>query len=307
MESLTQDEHGVHAEVVDDDGHTVSVSAQYALGCDGANGPVRRSLGVRYAGRSDDRPNFDLVFRAPGLSTPLGDAVQYWVVGERPAVVGRLDLDGMWWAIAPGVDAATGQAQADTILEGLVGQRSSTRSCPRTLGRPECWWQAHLGGPALAATIQRDKRAEFHSLGLVLGYSYAGSPAVQPVPVATEADPIEYQPSNNPGSLLPHAWLADGTSLYNVLGRGLSLVGPVGRAPEEVARLERDAADLGIPLTVVAPPMGYPWGDAFVLVRPDQHIAARASSPLGLDLRLAVGRPAGGASSRFSTPGHRRE
>ena len=34
--------------------------------------------------------------------------------------------------------------------------------------------------PADAAAIQRAKRTEFHSLGLVLGYSYAGSPVIQP-------------------------------------------------------------------------------------------------------------------------------
>ncbi len=34
--------------------------------------------------------------------------------------------------------------------------------------------------PADAAVIQEAKRAEFHSLGLVLGYSYAGSAAIQP-------------------------------------------------------------------------------------------------------------------------------
>ena len=38
--------------------------------------------------------------------------------------------------------------------------------------------------PRDAAAIQRAKRAEFHSLGLVLGYSYAGSPVIQPAPRA---------------------------------------------------------------------------------------------------------------------------
>ena len=40
--------------------------------------------------------------------------------------------------------------------------------------------------PADAAVIQRAKRAEFHSLGLVLGYTYAGSPVIQP---AVPAEP----------------------------------------------------------------------------------------------------------------------
>lgn len=385
VESLTHDERGVSAEVVRDDGRTVPVFADYALGSDGANGAVRRSLGVHYVGRSDHRPNFNLVFRAPELSTSLGNAVQYWVVGDRPGVVGRLDLDGTWWAIAPGVDAATGRAQATEILEGLVGRPfdhqvvSTDPWTARMLvaerfsdgrvslvgeaahlnppwgghGYNTCvgdavniaWklaavlqgWggpalldsyeaerrpiaadtihtaetnmsalandlaaQAHHGGEVLSATIQRDKRAEFHSLGLVLGYSYAGSPVVQPGAAAAIPDPFDYHPSTHPGSRLPHAWLDQNTSFYDVLGPGLTLVGPVDRAGDDVAELVQDAAGLGLPLTVVPAPDRYPWGGEFMLVRPDQHIAARAGSPRALDLRMAAGYPSDQASTRPS-------
>jgi hypothetical protein len=41
---------------------------------------------------------------------------------------------------------------------------------------------------------------------------------------------------------------------------------------------------------VTLSPFGYPWHDEFLLVRPDQHIAWRASDPAGIDLAAAVGR-----------------
>jgi hypothetical protein len=117
--------------------------------------------------------------------------------------------------------------------------------------------------------IQRAKRAEFYSLGLVLGYSYAGSPVIQP------------------GA--EHCWLPDGSSLYDRLGRGFTLLGPAGSAAAAVADLVRRAARRRIPLTVAESPPGYPWQEEFLLVRPDQHIAWRADDPAGLDIETAAG------------------
>ena len=90
---------GVTVTVREPGGEPYPVRARYVLGCDGAGGVVRDQIGARYAGRSDPRPNFNVVFRAPGLDTHLGPAVQYWVVGgrghrpARPAGPGR-DLVG---------------------------------------------------------------------------------------------------------------------------------------------------------------------------------------------------------------------
>ena len=74
-----------------------------------------------------------------------------------------------------------------------------------------------------SAEVLRTKDAEFHSLGLVLGYQYDGSPVV--VPDGTTAQPFDlagYRPTARPGSRLPHAWLAPGRALYDVLGDGLT-------------------------------------------------------------------------------------
>jgi 2-polyprenyl-6-methoxyphenol hydroxylase-like FAD-dependent oxidoreductase len=361
---LAQDEGGATVAVRDGDGSAYAVRARYVLGCDGASGVVREQIGVRFAGRSDPRPNFNVVFRAAGLDTHVGPAVQYWVVGgPTTGLIGRLDLNGTWWAGFPGIDASYGNAHASELITGLIGRPAAHEvlaTDPWTarlmladqfaagrvflageaahvnppwgghgfntsvgdavniawkIAAVEHGWappellasyeaerrgvaeqtlacaesnMAALAGdlPANAAAIQRVKRFEFYSLGLVLGYSYEGSPLIQPgTPPSPATDTTSYTPVARPGDRLPHAWFADGTSLYDRLGTGFTLLGPAGRG----GGLAERARGRGIPLAIVQPPPDYPWRDDFLLVRPDQHIAWRAGDPDSIDLDVATG------------------
>ena len=133
------------------------------------------------------------------------------------------------------------------------------------------------------------KDSEFHSLGLVLGYHYANSPAVtddgSPIPVE---DPIQYSPSARPGCLLPHAWMADGSSIYDRLGQGFTLLALPGGA-DGVDSVLAAATEHGIPLAVLqleadetelaATDLRERWGADLLLVRPDQHVAWRGADP----------------------------
>jgi 2-polyprenyl-6-methoxyphenol hydroxylase-like FAD-dependent oxidoreductase len=369
--ALTQDSSGVTVTVRAAAGPGYLIRARYVLGCDGAGGVVRDQAGARYAGRSDPRPHFNLVFRAPSLDTHLGPAVQYWVVGDGPStasgLIGRLDLAGTWWAILPGIEAGYGTAHAGELITGLAGgpvEHEVLATDPWTArmliadrfsdGRVFLVGEsAHVNPPwgghgfntcvgdavniawkiaavirgwaprvllasyeperrgvieatvasaesnsrVLAdalprdeAAIQRAKRAEFYSLGLVLGYSYAGSPVIQPgAPPAV--DVTTYAPAAEPGARLPHHWLPDGSSLYDRLGRGFTLVGPVSSRADGVADLVRRARRRRIPLTLAEVPASYPWHEEFLLVRPDQHIAWRAGDPAGIDVETAAGFP----------------
>ena len=163
--------------------------------------------------------------------------------------------------------------------------------------------------PPDAQAIQRAKRSEFHSLGLVLGYSYAGSPVIQPAGggpaggpdglaggpdglaagAAAAPDVTDYTPDATPGARLPHHWLPDGTSLYDRLGAGLTLIGPARDGAPGVAALVGQARQRGIPLTVLQAPPSYPWGQEYLLVRPDQHIAWRAQDAAEIDLGVVTG------------------
>jgi len=351
------------------DGVSYEVRADYVLGADGAAGVSREQIGAQYVGRSDPRPNFNVVFRAPSLDTDLGPAVQYWVLdAPLPGLIGRLDLSGLWWAIVPGVEPDYGNSHAGELITGLVGrpvEHELLASDPWTArmlvadkfsaGRVFLIGEsAHVNPPwgghgfntsvgdavniawKLAAvlqgwapqrllatyererrgvveqtvasaashlrnlagdlaqdeeSIQRAKSPEFFSLGLVLGYSYAGSPVIQPLPGQPSAvigDVTSYVPTSEPGARLPHCWLPDGSSLYDHLGDGFTLLCPARLHAKGVAELAARAARLRIPLAIIHPPASYPWAQEFLLVRPDQHIAWRADDPVGIDIEAAL-------------------
>jgi 2-polyprenyl-6-methoxyphenol hydroxylase-like FAD-dependent oxidoreductase len=370
VRGLSQDDDGVTVTVGTPAGRDEVLRARYVLGCDGSAGVTRDQIGAAYVGSSHGRPNFNLVFRAPDLDTPLGPSVQYWVLGTGaggrvPGMIGRLNLHGTWWAGVAGIEPADGAARASELITALVG-----RPVEHEVLATDPWTarmmvadrfadrrvflvgeSAHVNppfgghgfntsvgdavniawkiaavehgwaGPALLASyeperravaeetvasavsnmrslagdlsadaevIQRTKRPEFHSLGLVLGYSYAGSPVVQPEQHAHAgpADLTCYSPSAAPGSRLPHAWLPDGSSLYDHLGAGFTLIGPAGAGAAAVAERARG---LRVPLRTVEPPEDYPWRSDYLLVRPDQHIAWRAGDPAGIDLGAVTG------------------
>jgi 2-polyprenyl-6-methoxyphenol hydroxylase-like FAD-dependent oxidoreductase len=121
---------------------------------------------------------------------------------------------------------------------------------------------------AAAVAIARVKRAEFYSLGLVLGYGY-GPDASQQSPTAEDYTPIAAA-----GNRLPHSRNAAGDSLFDLLGPEFTLL---GSADTSTTAAWRDAADLrGVPLAIVDPTAsGFSAvvDDQLVLVRPDQHIA----------------------------------
>jgi 2-polyprenyl-6-methoxyphenol hydroxylase-like FAD-dependent oxidoreductase len=124
LHSLEQRDEKVLAMIINDRGEKRHIEASYVLGCDGARSVVRAAIGAHYKGSADQRPNFGLVFRAPGLAErqPHGPAVHYWVLNpDRPGVLGRMDLQDQWWAIANGVSAEAGQADPHALIYGLVG------------------------------------------------------------------------------------------------------------------------------------------------------------------------------------------
>ncbi len=132
---------------------------------------------------------------------------------------------------------------------------------------------------AAAQTILAAKDREFHSLGLVLGYQYDTSPVI----VADGTPPLpesqHYEPTARPGARLPHLWLPDGTSLYDRLGNGLSLLRLGDGA--DVAPFMQSAAVRGVPLTVLDlrdQALEKIYGASLLLMRPDQHLAWRGTS-----------------------------
>ncbi len=122
-----------------------------------------------------------------------------------------------------------------------------------------------------------------HSLGVQLGARYDGSPIV-----AADGEPPAdswgtYTPSSVPGGRAPHLWLDDwhgpGSSLFDRLGPGFTLLRLGGRAPAG-KELEAAAQARGMPLTVLDIDLEAArdlYERDLVLVRPDQHVAWRGN------------------------------
>src|SRR4051812_22452642 len=298
------------------DGSRHEVAAEYLLGCDGSSGISRAAIGARYEGSSGSLPNMSITFRSRTLEErPLcALGVHYWVIGaRRGGLMGRLDLDGTWWAIVQGIDENSRDVDPVALVRDLIGAEIdvdvlatdpwSARMLLTNRYRGERIFlvgdAAHLNPPwgghgfntcvgdavnlgwKLAAVLQgwapeslldsyeperrpvalrtidaagsqeaflapsfaaadldadtpagealrtevaqalQVKDPEFHSLGLVLGYDYPDSPVVVPDGTArAEYQVPSYEPSAVPGARLPHVWLPDGTSIYDLLGEG---------------------------------------------------------------------------------------
>jgi 2-polyprenyl-6-methoxyphenol hydroxylase-like FAD-dependent oxidoreductase len=119
-----QDDDGAWADVVDPAGASRRVTADWLIGCEGARSVVREALGSRYEVFDEGRPNFSMVFRAPGLADLVahGPAVHYWVLSAvQPGLIGRFDLVDTWWCGANGVAPGAEPPDPRAIIGNLVG------------------------------------------------------------------------------------------------------------------------------------------------------------------------------------------
>ncbi len=136
---------------------------------------------------------------------------------------------------------------------------------------------ADAGGRAGVLAAIEHQATHFDMLGLQLGYSYElGDDA--PCGVADDGiDPVRtYVPSSRPGARLPHGWIRRAGAVCSTLDlipidRAVLIAGPACEAPDADLRVGVDFDD----------PDGW-WTDTLampgtgaLLVRPDQHIAAR--------------------------------
>ena len=380
--ALTDSPDGVRATLLAPDGSEHILDADYALGCDGASGIARKAIGAVYEGSSGQLPNVNVTFRSRALEEkPLcALGIHYWVVGAtRGGLMGRLDLDGTWWAIVQGVAEDVADQDAAPLVRDLVGadidvevlatdpwqarmlladryrgarvllvgdaahlnppwgghgfntcagdalniawklaavlqgwggpgllnsyepeRRPIARRTIAAAGAQEAFMAPAFRHPELGADSEEGRRRraevalalqvkdpEFHSLGLVLGYDYPDSPVVvAELPLAEPMPVNQFTLSAHPGARLPHAWLRDGSSLFDHLGEGFTLLA-------FTSAFAFDADD--IPLTIVdlsaQREVRERYLADYVLVRPDQHVAWRGNdiTLVPAALRLAAG------------------
>ncbi len=206
-----------------------------------------------------------------GFNTGIGDAVN---IGWKLAAV----LAG-WGG---GGLLTSYEAERRPVAERTIREATANMSVlAPELGNPDLEAAGLAGEKArrrAAAAIQAAKDREFHSLGLVLGYEYNASPVIGDEGTPP-AEAQGYRPTAQPGARLPHMWLADGSSLYDKLGNGFSLL----RLGEDAdpGPLIAVAANRSVPLELVelrAREGTERYGAALVLVRPDQHVAWRGTA-----------------------------
>jgi 2-polyprenyl-6-methoxyphenol hydroxylase-like FAD-dependent oxidoreductase len=121
-------------------------------------------------------------------------------------------------------------------------------------------------------------RREFNIPGVTFGGRYDGSPII--VADGSSAPPDaanSYTPCATPGGRPPHAWLADGRSLFDSFHTEWTLLALGDQAPE-TSRFTETAQTLGIDLKVVhhaQPEILALYEAPLALIRPDQIVAWR--------------------------------
>ncbi len=152
---------------------------------------------------------------------------------------------------------------------------------------------------AVAQEIVATKTREFDTLGVVLGSRYDTSPIVLDDGSAAPAEHYaNYQPSAHPGCLAPHAWLNDGSSLYDHFGLGYTLLLLDDSAAVLAQEIEDAALDAGVPLARLdlrGAKLDALYAAPLALIRPDQFVAWRGSDA---DPSALVGKISGKAAEK---------
>jgi 2-polyprenyl-6-methoxyphenol hydroxylase-like FAD-dependent oxidoreductase len=134
---------------------------------------------------------------------------------------------------------------------------------------------------AVAKEIVATKTREFDTLGVVLGSRYDASPIVVDDGSTPPAEHYaNFDPSAHPGCLAPHAWLADGSSLYDHFGLGFTLLLLDDTAAALAREIETAASDAGAPLKLLdlrGTGLEKLYAAPLALIRPDQFVAWRGA------------------------------
>jgi 2-polyprenyl-6-methoxyphenol hydroxylase-like FAD-dependent oxidoreductase len=227
-----------------------------------------------------------------------GDAAHIWVpMGGFGMNAGVADAVSLSWRLAAvlagwGADALLDSYEIERapIGESIAGQAVSwalnvgalMANAPGKVEDLEAGTdEGAAARAALDGQLRHDTLSEFECPGFQLGYAYRTSPVICYDTLTPEPELMvtDYQPTSWPGARLPHVWLADGSSVYDRLGDGFTLLRAGPDAPGGEA-LVTAAAAAGVPLTVAdvtAEDAGGAWDRVpLVLVRPDQHVAWRS-------------------------------
>jgi 2-polyprenyl-6-methoxyphenol hydroxylase-like FAD-dependent oxidoreductase len=220
-----------------------------------------------------------------------GDAAHIWVpyagYGMNAGIADAANLAWLMaahlagWAPAVILDAHERERLPITEQVSRFAMDHAHSMIRRRRAIPEGIEEPGPDGDALRAEIGREMYdlnvQQYCCAGLNFGTFYDRSPLIAYDGEAAPAYSMgTFTPSTVPGCRTPHVWLADGRSLYDVMGADFALVCSGGTAGSEP--LAALAAKRGIPLKIVDV-AGIGYDRRFVLSRPDQHVAWRGDVP----------------------------
>lgn len=226
-----------------------------------------------------------------------GDALLDSYQAERAPIGESIAGQAVTWALSNGVLCADAPGRVELLESGDSGSGSG----------PSSEGAAGVMGAAaraeMAEGVRREILSEFECPGFQLGYVYRDSPVGCRDTLTAEPEEmlVDYRPTSWPGARLPHVWVDEGVSVYDLLGPFFTLLrvrsGSVGLGG---GALVEAAAGSGVPLVVVdvdGARVGDAWeGMALVLVRPDQHIAWRSvTEPTSEEALRVINRVTGGS------------
>ncbi|WP_439589745.1 FAD-dependent oxidoreductase [Hydrogenophaga sp.] len=250
----------------------------------------------------------------------VGDAAhQHPTYGGHGLNLGMSDAVDLGWKLAAVLRGSAPDGLLDSydserrpIGERLV--RETVRSfehAPKDMVTPEIEGVGPDGEAArrhAAKDFLRLKQPQFRSIGTQLGYVYSGSPIVwsEAGLAPPDANPNHYAPDGRPGSIAPHARLADGQSLYEQFGPWFTILCFSEGAELERAKALAAAAPRAEEFCVVRSlpkKLQELYGSPIVLVRPDQHIAWRGST-VSPELDMQIWQTVLGATSLLKKQQH---
>ncbi len=144
--------------------------------------------------------------------------------------------------------------------------------------------------------------SEFVIPGVQLGTKYESSPLLITEDGPKPPDTANlYVPSACAGHRAPHAWLADGSSLFDRFGSGFTLLCAVQLTAHQAQTVDRAAAALPQLAVVHIAEQGVTdlYQASFALIRPDHHVAWRGDE-LNVDFEDAIQRTVGYTVARRS-------
>lgn len=219
----------------------------------------------------------------------VGDAVHLFTpTGGFGMNTGIDDAANLGWKLA----AAIQGWGSDTLLQSyhterhLIGDRNTSAAsdlADRVGGVPI---DKDVEAPGAAGEKSREQsreylkthaRMEFETYGVQLGASYYGSEITVSDGTPDRPDlPNRYVPCSRPGGRLPHMWIEPGFSTLDAVGKGLTLFTINTTADEKAWQSAADSVGASLKIVKLTGRAAEAlYGNAQLLVRPDQHVAWR--------------------------------